>query len=189
MGRKVLLVSSMQNDFFADSGSMEAKIENKEEFKTKISEYIKSFDGYVFLSKYETFEGSVIFDRFPKYCLMQTEGSEIINEVNSAINEKCDTNPLFIPYIFNSREFINQSLCTTIVDLCSEPESELHVVGFSLNGNILDCLMQIVSDAVFRGDYLPNVVIHQDMFFDSNKDLFKLYLDTKLTPYFNVTVV
>jgi hypothetical protein len=189
MGKKVLLVSTMQNDFFNESGAMMLPIENKEEFKTNIAKLVKDFDGYVFLSKYETFEESVVFNILPKYCIMETEGSEIINEINTATNEKCGENPDFIPYIFNSREIINYHLCTTIADICSEPDSELHIVGISLNGNILDNLIQIINDAVYRREFIPKVFIHKDIFFDSNKELFNIYLETKLAPYFNVHII
>jgi len=185
--KNVLLVSSMQNDFFSDSSGVSVGIEDKSSFKDNVANFIAGFDGLVFLSKYENFEGSVIFNNLPKHCLVGTSGSEIINEINSVINTKCENDPSFIPYTFNSRELINNSLCTTIADMCTE--SELHVIGLSLNGNILDNIIQIANDAVFRREYIPTIIIHRDLFFDTNKELFDLCLSTKLVPYFKVQIV
>lgn len=187
MTKKVLLVSAMQNDFFTDDGALPSKMENVEKFKNDVANFVKDFDGYIFFSKYETFPESVLFNSIPKHCLVGTPGAELINEIGSILNQKCEEDPSFIPYIYNSRELINASLCTTVSNVCEG--TELHIIGFSLNGNILDNLIQIVNDASYRRNYLPKVIIHSDLFFDTNKDLFNMYVLTKLAPYFNVSVV
>ena len=170
--KKILIVVDMLNDFLKPDGKLncgptaEAIIPA---VKAKVQEYVDNGDLILFLADAHD-ELDLEFERFPKHCVVNTEGAMIIDELAELVVD------------YDSHEFIEKTRYSGFYDtelddaLKFDPAELVEVVGVCTS----ICVMDTVGGLANR-DYKINV--YKDMVADFDPEMHEMALKRMVALY------
>lgn len=176
--KNVLVVVDMQKDFLLNNGSLNLGHDTAE-LRKRVADFVRDFDGDIYLTYDSHDETAVEFKSFPKHCVKGTEGAEICDEITEAAKGK---QAFRIP-----KESYTADLISTVLDQNITEDTTLHVVGVVTHICVHDVVAALVNKTKNEKNFIPKIVIHRNMVDDFNPEMEKFAL-TRLQNLYGVVV-
>jgi len=167
---KVLLVIDCQNDFLMDDGKLNVGHDTSI-FRKKVASYIENFEGEVYLSKDTHYKGDCEFNLYPEHCLIDTQGQDLVKEVQDSLKlkeDKADEYTPFVPLIFEKNAFSGSIAIEVATKLYQDMDNlkELHVVGVCTHICVHEIVADIVMDCSTRFNSYPTIKMTKELLDD-----------------------
>ncbi len=182
--KKVLVIVDCQMDFLDPNGSLYLGHDTTGLIK-RISQFINNFDGDLVYTQDWHEEEDVEFTQFPKHCVEDTWGSDIIPEINEA-----DIMPNHTSIVFTKKGYTDTQIPRFLSSYAfQDKDAEFHFVGVCTHICVLDIISSLVNEIkeVGRVPYLPKIIVHKDMVDDFNPEMAEFALK-RMQSLYNVTL-
>ena len=166
---KVLIVVDMQNDYLLDSGSYNLGHDTSD-FRKEAADFIKNFDGRIYLTHDDHSITDCEFENFPRHCVRYTHGHQLIDEIREVIKGKT-----FITLA--KKSFTGASITNLANELADNDIKEIHIIGIRTHTSVHDIVANIVNHTKNRHNYHPNIILHNRLLDDSNMTKAKEAID------------
>ena len=178
MAKKKLLIVLPQNDLLKSEGTMYIGQE-AEGLITRMAEYIKNFKGDRVFILDEHERNSVEFGLTQPHCIVGTWGCNIVDEISKLDMDEKDGKII----ITRKKAFAPMSLGEMKLE---GKDDEFHVCGVDLSTDIHDMIVFLNTVFITQGNFLPKIVIHEDLVGGKNSDFGQRTLERLRAIYLNI---
>lgn len=179
MSRKVLVVIDMQKDFLEPDGKLSLG-KDTTEFKARVANYIKEFDGDVIATLDTHKDDAAEFNQFPPHCLYGTEGWELSNEILEAILEvKADK--------IQKESFAGEDVTRELLSYLEEG-CEFEFVGVCTSICVIDGIVALYHAAKEKLNKIPTITVQKSLVDDFDVEMSEGALK-RMERLYNVKVV
>jgi len=150
--KNVLVVVDMQNDFLLNDGALNLGHDTAA-LRKRVADFVRGFDGQVYLTYDSHGEDAAEFKAFPKHCIKGTKGAEICDEVAEAAK---GGQP--IPKQSYTADLVSSVLASEV-----DQDTTVHVVGVCTHICVHDVVAGFVNLVKNEKNFMPKVIVHRDM--------------------------
>jgi len=161
---KALIIVDCQNDFLLETGSLNLGHDTKE-LRENIANFTKNFKGKLFFTCDCHQDDDCEFKTFPKHCVENTEGIELVDELKEVITEGVDFN------ILAKKSFTGETIINLADELAKNGTKEIHVVGVCVHICVHDIIGTLVNHTKNLHGYIPQIIVHKDLVDDFNPEM------------------
>lgn len=165
---KALIVVDCQNDFLLNEGSLNIGHDTKD-IRENIASLVKNFEGHLYLTLDSHQDDDCEFQTFPKHCIVNTYGHQIIDEIDNVLKNR--------PFdLFSKKSFTGAFIINLANKLADNDIKEIHVIGVCTHICIHDIIATIVNHTKDVHGYIPEVIVHEKLVDDFNPEMAKFAL-------------
>jgi len=160
---KALVVVDMQNDFLLESGSLNLGHDTKT-LRENVAALVASFDGPVYLTFDKHKEDDCEFAVFPVHCVEHTEGHKLAEEIKAVLKGKNF-------HSVGKKSYTGGGVTNMANEFYDNDIKEIHVVGVCTHICVHDVVANIVNHTKNQYNYIPKVIVHQNLVDDFDADM------------------
>ena len=197
----ILLIVDMQKDFLESDGGLYIG-HDTERLQDKVTNLAMAFhdenpNGLVIFTKDAHKENSIEFTQFPKHCIEDTEGQELVDCMENLYDFFLREKDMSKVHMISKKSFagsgshmgmILSSVIAGDSENVSEKEVTIHVAGVCTHICVHDMVAQIVNELKNRGNILPEIKIYRDCIDDFDPLMAEMSLK-RLTSLYNAKVI
>jgi len=165
---KSLLFVDCQNDFLLEKGSLNLGHDTSE-LRKRLGDLAKNFEGMIYFTKDSHNTDDCEFGLFPKHCINDTWGHNIIPELAEAVKDKMHT-------VLVKKSFTDENIAFLADNFVEMNIEEIHVAGVCTHICVHDVVASIVNHIKSKYDITPKIVIHKDLVDDFDPEISKFAL-------------
>jgi len=161
--KKALILVDMQNDFVHKEGSLTLPHDTSKLIED-MTQFVKDFDGMLFFTKDTHNTDACEFKLFPKHCVEDTWGHNIVESLIYAVKDRSHS-------VINKKSFSDDKvsyLGDTFMELGIE---EIHVVGVCTHICVHDVVSGLVNYTKSKYNNTPKFIIHRNLVDDFDQDM------------------
>jgi len=160
---EALIVVDMQNDFLLNTGSLNLGHDTKE-LRENVAKFVSGFDGRIFLTADNHKEDDCEFKTFPKHCIENTEGLELVDELKEVLEGKDFQ-------VLAKKSFTGGAILNLADELAERGTKDIHVVGVCTHICVHDVVGSIVNHTKNKYGYIPSITVYNDLVDDFDPEM------------------